>query len=200
MKKGNRRKAPPAEMAAVDRTAQQAPEFSRLVRLSQFDGEALTCRIEAEVAERAALAERFDLLALERLSATLEIHPEGEGGLIRVDGRFEADLVQSCVVTLDPVPAHLDQAFTIFFTTEPGADSSWDEAEVAPEAEDPPEPVKGGAIDVGEAMVQQFALALDPYPRCPDASIEALGAEPQDMRPTEGGPFAELARLKRRAE
>ena len=199
MTKDKRSKAPPAETAG-GRAARQAPEFSRPVRLSQVDGEALTCRIEAEAAERAALARRFDLLALDRLSATVAIHPEDESGLIRVDGRFAADVVQSCVVTLDPVPAHLDQAFTIFFTTEPEAGQSWDEAEVSPEAEDPPEPVTGGAIDIGEAVVQQFALALDPYPRRPDASVEALGAEPQELRPAEGGPFAELARLRRRGE
>ena len=71
---------------------------------------------------------------------------------------------------------------------------------MSPEGGGPPEPVSGGAIDLGETVAQQFALALDPYPRCPDASIEALGAEPQGARPEEGGPFAALARLKRRGE
>ncbi len=37
---------------------------------------------------------------------------------------------------------------------------------------DAAEPFDGDAIDIGEAVAQQLALALDPYPRAPGVSLE----------------------------
>lgn len=183
-----------------------APEFSRLVRLSQIEGQALVCEIAAEEAERAALVRRFDLLSLDRLTATVEVYPEDSSGTLRVTGRFVADVTQACVVTLDPVAAHLDEAFEMRFTTDPevldaeiGREAPG-EIEIVPEAEDPPEPIHGGAIDIGEAVVQQFAVALDPYPRAPDASIEALDAEGTIDAAPPPSPFAILAQRRGRGE
>jgi hypothetical protein len=64
---------------------------------------------------------------------------------------------------------------------------------VEPEEEEPPEPVGPRGIDLGEAVAQQLALALDPYPRAPGAAL------PEDLRAETGAesPFAVLERLKR---
>ena len=59
-----------------------------------------------------------------------------------------------------------------------------------PEAEGPPEPVGPQGIDLGEAVAQQLAIALDPYPRAPGAAL------PEEPRAA-GGPFAALKSLKR---
>jgi hypothetical protein len=44
------------------------------------------------------------------------------------------------------------------------------------------EPFEGDAIDIGEAVAQQLALALDPYPRAPGASLEGGGDSAQPAR------------------
>ena len=179
--------------------AAPVPEFSRKVALSRLDGQVWASELEARPEERNALAVRFGLQSVDRLVASVEVHPRNVHGLIRVDGRFSADVVQTCIVTLDPVPAHVEEDFTAYFTDDPDYAQADDlEVEVAIEAADPPEPITGDAIDVGETAVQYFATALDPYPRCPDASIDALEAElGEDIR---NNPFAVLARLKGRAE
>ncbi|HET6224263.1 MAG TPA: DUF177 domain-containing protein, partial [Dongiaceae bacterium] len=101
--------------------------------------------IAANAAECAALAERFGLLSLDRLTASLGL-VRRRSGLIEVHGRFEADLVQACVVTLEPVPAQLAAAFTVSFGVAPeasGADEGG-EVVVSVEGEDPPEAIVEG--------------------------------------------------------
>ncbi len=91
--------------------------------------------------------------------------------MIRLQGHLSADVVQSCVVTLGPVPAHLEVDFEMSFSAsavEPAV------ADLDPLAEEGPEPIPEGVIDLGEAVAQQLAIALDPYPRAPGASLEAL--------------------------
>jgi pimeloyl-ACP methyl ester carboxylesterase len=69
--------------------------------------------IEADAAEREALAARFALQALEALAATATFHPVAAG--IEAKGRMKAKAVQSCVITGEPVPAKIDLPFTIRF-------------------------------------------------------------------------------------
>lgn len=182
-----------------------APEFSRLVRLGQVGRAGLHKTISATPEERRALERRFDLSSLDRLEAQVTVESLGRGGIYRVQGSFEADLEQFCVVTNDPVPAHLAETFEVSFSDDP-AFTEAGPIEVDVDAEDPPEPIEGDAIDIGEAVVQQFAVSLDPYPRAPSAD-DALPAPDSDEDEAAGGaddadatrpnPFAVLAHLKR---
>ncbi len=101
---------------------------------------------------------------------------------------------KACVVTLEPVSARLEKDFTLLY--DPDAAAAQGEAEgaravmVEPEAEEAPEPVGPHGIDLGEALAQQLAIALDPYPRAPGAAL------PEAPRAAEG-PFAALEPLKR---
>ena len=49
-----------------------------------------------------------------------------------------------------------------------------------------------GTLDLGEAAAEQLALALDPYPRAPDAVMPDISDEQA------AHPFAALERLRRR--
>jgi len=84
-----------------------------------------------------------------------------------LSGRLRADVVQACVVSLEPVASAIEQDFTLLYgPTQPGKSVMVDlETDVA-------EPFEGDAIDIGEAAAQQLALALDPYPRAPGARLE----------------------------
>ncbi len=181
------------------------PEFSRLVPVDRL-GEAeipeeIPEEIPAEPGERAALARRFGRLSLDRLSATLRLERAGARNLVRIAGRLAAEVTQTCVVTLEPVSARLEEDFTLLYDLD--AAGAQGEAEgarevmVEPEAEEPPEPVGPHGIDLGEALAQQLAIALDPYPRVPRVAL------PEEPRAGAGGaraagsPFAALESLKR---
>lgn len=166
------------------------PEFSRIVDVERLGGGEERHEIAATADERAALAERFGLVALERLAASLRLR-RAQGGAVRVTGQFSADVVQTCVVTLEPVPSHLEETFRLLYVPE---EAPAQRKEVLiPHEEEVPEPLVGNAIDLGEAVAQQLAVELNPYPRAPGATFEAsFGPEREGA-----GPFAALAGLKK---
>ena len=176
------------------------PEFSRLVPVDRLGEAEITEEISAEPGERAALARRFGLLSLDRLSATLRLERAGARNLVRIAGRLAAEVTQACVVTLEPVSARLEKDFTLLYDLDAAAQGEAEGAReviVEPEAEEPPEPVGQHGIDLGEAVAQQLAIALDPYPRAPGAALpEEPRAGAGGARAAEG-PFAALESLKR---
>jgi uncharacterized metal-binding protein YceD (DUF177 family) len=149
------------------------PEFSRLVPLARLSSKPFSQRIEATAEERERLARRFDLIALDNLTATVALRRQ-EGEIILLEAEFEAAFVQACVVTLDPVPDLVSASFSLRYgpTGEGGPETD-------PEADDPVfEPLTGEAIDIGEAVAQEVSLALPEFPRHPDASatLESVDA------------------------
>lgn len=160
------------------------PEFSRPHRLA---AERRHLVLEANPAECAALAERFGILGVTALRAELDLAPE-PGGVVRARGRLAAAVEQACVVTLDPVAQTVDAALDLRILPEgtpPGDDD--------PESPDEIESA-GGQVDLGEAVAEQLALALDPYPRAPGAVLP----EEDEARAGAASPFAALAALRRR--
>jgi len=170
-------------------TAAAPSEFSRPVALDRATVEPHFREIVATEDERAALVQRLGLVALDRLSARLSWRREGNG-LICLEGELDAQVTQSCVVTLEPVAARVSDRFVRYFAH--GTVPAEDEVVIDPEADDPPEPLGDGPVDVGEIVAQQLALALDPYPRAPGS---ALPADAGRATPGES-PFRVLAALK----
>ena len=150
--------------------------------------------IKANERECAALAQRFDLVGISKLEAQLKIAPEGGGMNFTVSGNLEADLVQSCVVTLEPLPAHIKQSIKVHYA--PAEAMGAGAAERATD-EDDMEVIENGIIDLGELVAQHFGLALDPYPRKAGLPpVEAVFGEP--VKTT--SPFAKLVDLKKKTE
>jgi uncharacterized metal-binding protein YceD (DUF177 family) len=165
------------------------PEFSHRIDGLRLNPGGATCKISANPEQRAALAKRFDLLALDKLDATVKVAPM-EGGYYRLTADFDAQLTQACAITSEPVPAHLAENFTL--TYGPTEESS--EIVLDGDAESV-EPLDDGMIDIGEAVAQQLSLALDPFPRAPGAPLEGE-ADLSDDSPRES-PFAALAKLRK---
>ena len=171
-------------------------EFSRPMALDRVSTTQHREEIVATDKERAALAERFNLLSLDRLTASFSLK-RARKDLVRVKGRVSADLVQACVVTLDPIPAHIEEKFEVDYLE--GAQPAVADLELDVEGAEAPEPAPDGWIDLGELAAEQLGLAIDPYPRKPDAAIPAewqaeAAAEPAaSARPN---PFAALEKLK----
>jgi len=152
-------------------------------------------RIElvADAPARAAIAATAGLAELPRLEAVFDLARHGRDGA-RVVGRVTADVVQNCVVTLEPLPAKIAEDIDMVFVPpgEPEADPDAPEVVVA-ETDDPPEVLQGGTIDLGNIATEFLLLGIDPYPRKAGATFEApkVGDDPA------AHPFAVLAALKK---
>jgi hypothetical protein len=145
-----------------------APEFSRLVDVSRLGRIEHRVSIAAKPEERAALARRFDLVELAELAADLVLRRRGEGAgelVVEATGRWRARLAQPSVVSLEPVWSTHDAEARLFFGSAPRPVR---DAALDPDEEcEWPEPIEDGRIDLGEAVVQLMAVALEPYPRLP---------------------------------
>jgi len=154
--------------------------------------------ISANADERAALATRFDLVSVAALDAALTVRRESGG--IAVVGRVTASVVQACAITDEPIDVAIDEPVALRFVEPQGAGpkTTADEIELGEDAMDTVE-LEGSAIDLGEVAAETMALALDPYPRGPNAAaaLKAAGVlTEEEARPA--GPFADLkARLDR---
>ena len=170
-------------------------EFSRPVALDRATPAPHGREIVAAPEERAALARRLGLLSLERLAARVSWRRQA-GGVICLEGELEAALSQSCVVTLEPVEAQIAERFVRYFVRE--ASKAEAEVMVDPEADDPPEPLVDGVVDLGEIVAEQLALALDPYPRAPRSGppVAPGAAEEAPQAMVAESPFRVLEALK----
>ncbi|ATY32898.1 YceD family protein [Sphingomonas psychrotolerans] len=164
------------------------PEFPRPHRLDQIGTVETNVEIEARPEECAALARRFDLVAIERLRARFTLRRAATGFL--ATGHLSSAVTQSCGVTGDPLPATIEEDFAIRFLPEPGEDETHDDIELAEEEMDTVF-YAGSALDLGEAAAETLALALDPFPRSP-AAAEAL-REAGVISEEEAAPLSPLA-------
>jgi uncharacterized metal-binding protein YceD (DUF177 family) len=178
----------------MPRQHSDSQEFSRFVEADSVGTHRMERRISANPEERAALAKRFDLIGIDRLEAVFSLKRAG-GGVIHVSGTLEADVTQACVVTLAPVPAKVAEAFSADFADEDRRRPA--EGDLDFEAEDPPEPIRNGHIDLGELAAEQLALALDPYPRAPGAAIPAEYSPDEDAEEEPERPINPFSILKK---
>jgi uncharacterized metal-binding protein YceD (DUF177 family) len=154
---------------------------------------------EASDRERTALAAFLGILSVDTLKADLTVAPWRRDG-VSVKGTMSAVVRQASVVTLEPVEERIDQHLDLVFLPEHSRlariDSGEDgEIHLDPEGDDIPETFSGDRIDLGAALVEQLALALEPYPREDGAAFEAFDTDPEpDARAP--SPFAGLKGLK----
>lgn len=180
-----------------------APEFSRMQAVDTIPASGLKLHIAAEPAERMALARRFGLKALDMLEADLKLRPVAGGPVIHIGGILRAAAVQTCVISVLPVPASIEEEVDVRFGP---AELDPVDVELSLEDEDPPEPFQDGKIDLGELAAQILSISLDPFPRAPDAALAQIPAT--EMGPggvgwtvgTPTHPMAGLARLVSRED
>ncbi len=181
-------------------TKRSAPEpaaphgFRRNVSVAKVGEGGLAQTVTASPAELPKIASYLGLVGIRALKGEVNF-ARWRGKEIRVSGKLKADVTQSCVVTLDPVDAHVEGEFERRFL--PDVEEQGTDVFVDPEGDDPPEPL-GRDIDLGEILVEELALNLDPYPRKPGVAFEtAQEASPPTAREN---PFAALAKLKPKPE
>lgn len=169
------------------------------VHVARLPRKGIPFRIEADETQRRALADVHGLVSVGRFVADLVVVEWSRDG-IRVEGHVEADIVQECVVTLDPLPASIREPVERYFVPErsklarqDGLDASG-ELVISPDGPDIPDVFSGDEIDVGAVAEETFALGIDPYPRKAGLAADAPLAEEAEPRVS---PFAALQKLKR---
>ena len=166
------------------------PEFSHFFKLSDLGEAPVKGRLEADQVSRQALAKRFDLPDISEL--TCEYQLVGAEEKISFKGKISADLEQRCAISGESFPVHMDEAFDIIFVPRSNL-SDQEEIELSEDDCDIVE-FEDGKIDLGEAVAQSFYLALEPYPRGPNADENAQ--KKGLLNEEEAGPFGALAALK----
>lgn len=180
----------------MSKTSELHPQLSRRLALADTPPEGLDVEINATQAECAALAAHNDLPAVHWLRAELRAQRwRGDG--LQIDGELRASVRQTCVATMEEFDSEVVEPIHMRFAPPPeetprSRRRQEESAEITLD-EDPPDPLIGGAVDLGAVVSEHFTLALDPYPRKPGAHF----VEPQ---PGDGAqvisPFAALGRLK----
>ena len=166
------------------------PEFSRLVDLRHLIDAPLV--FEPDAAERAALAARFGIVGIVAMRG--EVTCERDGRVVSAAGRLTAQIVQACAISGEDLAVAIDEPLALRFVPVSAVDATEDEVELDADALDEI-PYKGTVFDLGEALAQSLALAIDPFATGPDA--DRVRREFGLDAPEPSGPFAALAALNR---
>ncbi|MDX3928713.1 MAG: DUF177 domain-containing protein [Shinella sp.] len=174
--------------------------FSYPVKIGHISANPVEVRLAADEEERAGLARLWNVLSVDAFSAQLQVNRWKKDG-VRIKGRVMANIVQSCVVTLEPVKTKIDEPIDAVFVPEgsklariyTGEDG---EMFLDPEGPDAPDVFSGDAIDAGEVAAEHAALAIDPYPRKPGVAFagHVESTEKDERKPS---PFAVLKDWKK---
>lgn len=175
-------------------TPQSEPLLDARIRLDALPANGRTLSVSATEDQRAAIAERLNIVSVERLSAELSVRAI-KGG-IEVSGTLLADATQECVVSFEPVPEQIEEKlFRLFLSGAPDNPEPAPGAEVFVDldGEDQPDYFDGPEVDLSEWLVETLSLALDPYPRKPGVEIDPAYQDEDDEN---ASPFAALKGIK----
>jgi hypothetical protein len=105
-----------------------------------------------------------------------------------------ADIMQNCVVTLEPVHSHLslDISRSLHLSKAPRRAETY-RVELSPEPDGVPDEIESPHYDLAGPLLEEFALAIDPYPRADGVVFELPPSEKDQPE----NPFKILKSLKR---
>jgi hypothetical protein len=173
----------------------RADPWNAPIAVAQIPDTGLHRDIEADRATCDAMAKLAGVREVLSASASLDVTPNG-GGRFHVSGFVRARIGQTCVVTLDPIENDIDEPIDLTFAPPEQIPELADLVDAAAESEteipDPPEPIENGLIDLGRLATDALFLAIDPYPRKPNAVFEPVVVAPDP----EDHPFAALKALQ----
>ncbi|MDR6512898.1 uncharacterized metal-binding protein YceD (DUF177 family) [Novosphingobium capsulatum] len=166
------------------------PEYSYIVDLRQISDAPLVLEPDADARRR--LAGRFAITAIDAARAQVKL--TADGPVVRADGRLTAAIIQACAISGEDFPVKIDEPLHLRFVPETQIAAEPDE-EIELSADDCDEiPYTGLTFDLGEAVAQSLALAIDPFAEGPLA--DKARAEHNLAGDEASGPFAALAALR----
>ena len=175
-------------------------DFSRILSVVNLPKEGARVKIKATPAECKAIARSLNLDVLKSLNASIDVVSENFGEAIRLKGNFSAKIVERCVITLDSFESECEEEINALFvfgnTTIAGESTTFDPSdEIIDSISDE------GTIDLGIIIFEHFSLCVEPYPRKPGISDDAItyccGLEEEDVKENSlDNPFRILGDLR----
>lgn len=148
-----------------------------------------TLELTATPEECAELAKRFELPTVHNLNCKIKL--EKKEDIIQLKGFLSAQLIQECVVTLEPFENTLSGEFTLLFSTTPQPHISESIPDIDME-EEPVEFLPRGQLFFKEIIAEQFGLNINPFPKQTTELFEYREASAEDEREN---PFSILKHL-----
>lgn len=170
----------------------EAPPFERFYDLGDLSDAGDEVAISLSPADLARLAGWADVRAVERFAADISL-ARLASNRFGYDATLVADIVQTCVVTLEPVSNRIERRFRRVLLLAPGRRHQAPGGEIALTAadDDAPEEIASTRFDLAAPLLEEFLLAIDPYPRAPGVEFQPPAG---DDKPE--SPFAKLKTLK----
>lgn len=147
----------------------------------------------ASPAECKELARVVDIVACESLKVEYKIVPL-RSGIYRLTGHILANLKQQCVVTLEPISQHIDEAINTELRPADMLPEGVQDVEEMGILETPDfEPIEDDMIDLGLIVLEHISTSINPYPRLPGVEFDVKTAGDDAV----ANPFAVLGKLKK---
>jgi len=150
----------------------ETPEFSYMVDINRISANGTVLNLSADKSQCEALAKRFGLISVLELQAHIALSRINKKR-VRVNGSFDAKVVQECGITLKPFEQRVQDKFAVVFSSEEETSVRKNEIDLDMDDEDDIEFFQGDKIDVGELVSEYFSLALDPFPHAPEAVFQS---------------------------
>jgi uncharacterized metal-binding protein YceD (DUF177 family) len=163
--------------------------FYNLNRLGQAGDEV---SFSATEEERAALARFTGVLRVDSFTADVALRKPAPNRF-QLDFTIQAEIAQACVVSLAEVASQIERRFSRELHFDPALKRAKDQPEEDfLQEDDKPEEIDSLHYDLAAPPIEEFVLAIDPYPRAPGVAFEA----PKEAQDTPENPFAVLKGLK----
>jgi len=173
---------------------ERLPPIENFIDLNRVSDAGYGGAIKLGVEDRKKVAEWAGLPGVDRFEARISVARLGPTRFA-YKAHVEAEIRQTCTVSLVPVFNQIDLDFTrdlhvvaklsraVDFSSELTAAAGDDEV---------PEEIDNTNFDLAAPVMEEFLLAIDPYPRAPGAHFDA----PQEKADAPESPFAVLKSLK----
>jgi uncharacterized metal-binding protein YceD (DUF177 family) len=148
-------------------------ELPLLVSLGLAAAEPVQIRHEASGQELSEIKTRLGISKIFSLALDAQLQRTIIGDIYQVSGNIKLIAERSCIVTLENFIETTEGVFDEYFTTSPEQATDQSEQLLIDPAEDEVTLLEQDSIDIGELALQHLVLALNPYPRAPDAPLAA---------------------------
>lgn len=175
-----------------------SPPLQRFYDLSDLSEAGDEITLSARPGDLAPLAEWLGVDRVERFEATVTLRRLASSRFL-YEARLEADIVQSCVVSLEPVASHIERRFSRTLHLAPRSPRGRRPIEEPPAVlalaagdDEVPEELESPRFDLAAPLIEELALGIEPYPRAEGVAFQA----PEAGEAPKESPFAALKRLK----
>lgn len=167
------------------------PPLVHKVDLADLGQAGMDLTLKPDAEERGMLAAWANVTAIPVFVAEIGLRRQSTSRFtIKVSLRAEVE--QPCVVTLEPVISKVACAFERELIHAQGRARPEGELTLAAGDDETPDPIESLRYDVWAPLLEEFSLAIDPYPR-----KSGVAFQPPEDTPVSESPFAALAALRK---